>query len=1235
MKNVNDIKNEEKNTSNKNKRVFNISYDLNITGIGLCLSEKIGNTLNFIKLLVVEMKDVNNDSYKKGTSFKTQSSIRRQYRSMRKRILHKKQVKKNLLTFLNNIGIVEDVKIFFSHNILHNKCNGLKEKLSLSELRAVLYNYAVYRGYSEIDEAIDDGDSNEDKEKLSFKDRIENFKKLVKNSGLTVSQYKIKNHIRVHDINNIVDSSLHLDELKKILNFQSQFYPQILTKTNINKIIKKIYYRNNPKSYRHLIGNSKNEYYKKDNNKYYKKVALTSEPSYEEFICWCQLHNLKYSFIGNKNILLTNDDKLYIFENICKKYDKISKDSLAKELFNYFFEINKQKQCVYKNTGEIIFDNTKSKTILKDISFQFNMDLVGMKLSNSINKILTNHNLIIDGKLDESKININYINKHKRYDSILRNVFHSTFTILISTKNKTEIKNALNYLYLDENVCDELSKLSYKKDRGSFSLKEIDNLLPLMNGEKDFKNQYESEKTAYGNAETKNENFKIDFIEKLTSNDVRNPLVKKVINKTIESTNSIIEYLDNMCGKDNYILTVNIEMQRELCLDKDKRKLITNYNKNNEKYNDFCKKILVKINHHPSLKNTKKVKLFIEQIENKPKNIYSDDFFNKIVGGIKLASVIYNDIKFNIRECLNSSLFNFEHTMNKADYNSDDLNNLTICDVNTNQDKKSRTAYDYINTFDDNRREKTLLKIKTLYSKRKQEYFSVSKNEIADFYLTNNQLTITSYISKLLSDTLTEKLGKNNVKLGNGTITNMIKSELDINANFKEYIADDLNKKYSFNNKFQFDIDKLKESNLLNKRLYKIHHALDAMILSFVDDKLLFHVNNKHNKTKYEIDLSQKLRISSVFKKAGLTTKDKLTDDEIKELKPKFWEIVKNELIKCQVILENKENTIFEKNKCVGVNCKIHEETIMGRDEKTGFYILREPYQNIYETDKNEKLLTDIVEIHGVTYEGKLISNKYYDNIRNSKTFYFKDKNGTKFIYHKKEYDLNDYILCLNTNKTIQDENDEQNEQKEKKPKNKYIDVGFEEFLNKHNIKRIKFSYESDNYESVRFVNKKPVGFALCKNKYALLLNKKTETKIDAKVISVNTYYKDYYKTNPNLDGYFMAIKQNQYYFIGLKKEDIINYLDKNDFSFMNNLFYINGYSQNGDSDNAKINMLKYSHSKILTGAEKILTKDCPKTYLSNMGIQTNGLIKFGCMTYVEFDNLGNIKEDSLKTYIF
>jgi CRISPR-associated endonuclease Csn1 len=1092
-----------------------IGIDTGTSYTGLSLIEQNDNEITKILDVKVIQSSFENESKYNTSDFKTPTTVRRLKRSARKNRKHKHtklyNIKKELLNYFN-LSIKKDYI-----NIIDLKIKGLSEKLNLDELLAVIYNYAKYNGYNEIDDDIIDGET-----KSEYKKKICNITDWCDKNNLTISSYykMLSDESKKYRHSDYpIHNSLHKKEVKLLLNNQKNYYPELITDDFIKNIIKKIYFRRGLKSSRHLISDCPYEKYK--------KVCPKSHPLAQEYLIWEVLHNLRLTTINNIEIEITNEEKKYLFSVLNTTNEELSNIEIIDKIIDYRKRNYVLKYDILYNIEDIehsqlINLETQQIYTLSDYEINFLKNIVKIEgiSFNSIKNELYDPTLF---KLSHKKINgnktkikiikiindnlkilkensVNKIND-KEFYKIVDNIIEDFWLKIYSETNKNNIiksfnkynENSNKYFELSSEQIEQLSLLNLSDDFIDCSSRALKKILPYMNGEKDFKNHYDVINTIYKQKTIENNNELCN----IKMNSLRNPIVEKQINNIINQLN----YWKHNNMIDNNT-SVNIELSRDLMLPKKIRIKIEKNNYKNNKNNKFIEDIIIYYKKRNSASSIKRIKLWFEQGGEIDKNF-------KI---IKNAADIYCDDEITIDDALNTLLYNIEHSVPESRYFGNNMLNLSLTKKEINSKKNNKTSYEFIKeNYSIVEQEKIWKKIDNLYLKNNPNKIKWFKYGYENFpeNMSNNQLVNNSYISKELVKILSTYFNPNNIKVTNGIITDYIKNELGYTEMFKENIKN--------------NIIKYKNSDKIDKRIDDRNHALDAIVIAMVNQKVIHRINNM-NKI-YNLN-------------------DESLSNFIKKIANEFFntqnhiDIVKTTIDKCMVRRKKSNLPFFikkVKDKCGDIhkiNClrtPLHNETLYGKnwkeDDSYTRYISIEDFILDY-----KKLSSDIEKLKNNIDSGKSKNieedtNLLNKSIKKLNDFFDKIVDPYTADLFKKYGNTSDAIK-----KAIECEG------------------------KIRGIKKIKIKCK--NNKLTKLSGNRNVDLA---NNHMIIIYKKNNN-ITHECISLYDYCNKKHKEVfiNNNDNIINVFKINDYFVIDYTKEELQNMINNNNYDFLNKTFFIN-----------------------------------------------------------------------------
>lgn len=483
---------------------------------------------------------------------------RREKRGMRKR-LHRRRIRLNFLKqFFIKHKILDTQQIRFLLTPHKNQINpyavrekALSEKLTPEELFIALYHIAKRRGYKSNSRAESNGDADENKKTLSAITANQAFLKKYQTVGEALNHAeKFKSHKR-NKPNNYSNSFARADfedEIKKILNKQSEFYPVL----NEEKIQELLYSENfgvffqrrfmTPELIEKMRGKCQ---FEKD-----KPRAQRASYSFELFRLASDLVHLTYN-MGNK---LTIDEIAACIEK-------------AKELSVLKYS-HIQKILAENTSDEINFDyvrGLKRKDLLKDKAEAKKKALEQkfgeLKFYHAIKKALKDH--IAEWVGIESNIEL----------------FDNIGFVLTANKEDDSVREELEKLGLKPQVIDSISNIKQSfSGFGHLSLEALRKITPfILQGE-----TYDKAVVDAGylfKAKLAGGYNRLPALSKEENNQITNPVVKRAISQSIKVVNAIIL-------KYGAPTRLHVECASELTKDFDKRNDIIKAQDENRENNE-------------------------------------------------------------------------------------------------------------------------------------------------------------------------------------------------------------------------------------------------------------------------------------------------------------------------------------------------------------------------------------------------------------------------------------------------------------------------------------------------------------------------------------------------------------------------------------------------------------------------------------------------------------------------
>ena len=207
------------------------------------------------------------------------------------------------------------------------------------------------------------------RERSAWENEMLEINEAIKNSGKTVGQFFF-NQLVKNPFYRIKDKKIlrefYSDEFDCICNFQKQFHPE-LTEANISKLKKEIIYFQRHWGQANDLDECRFEYKELKGKRFYNKVCPRSNPNFQEFRTWQQIQNTKLFNKYEKEILLTTEDKEWLYEKLDST--KTIKDD---SLLSAFQKRNKEivriswKKAISGNETKIDFANLFEEYLKKN-----------------------------------------------------------------------------------------------------------------------------------------------------------------------------------------------------------------------------------------------------------------------------------------------------------------------------------------------------------------------------------------------------------------------------------------------------------------------------------------------------------------------------------------------------------------------------------------------------------------------------------------------------------------------------------------------------------------------------------------------------------------------------------------------------------------------------------------------------------------------------------------------------
>lgn len=418
-------------------------------------------------------------------------------------------------------------------------------------------------------------------------------------------------------------------------------------------------------------------------------------------------------------------------------------------------------------------------------------------------------------------------------DSYVRQPLYRLWHILYSIEERDAMRRALIMQLgmkaedLDGGLLDQLYRLDFvKPGYGNKSAKFICKLLPQLQQGLGYSEACAAVGYRHSNSPTSEEITERTLLEKiplLQRNELRQPLVEKILNQMINLVNALkAEY-----GIDE----VRVELARELKMSREERERMARNNKDREERN---KEVAAKIREcglYPTKPRIQKYMLWEEA--------------GKVC--------MYCGRSIEEEQCLNGDDMEVEHIIPKSVLYDDSYGNKTCACHECNQTKGNRTALEYIRAK--GREAEYMKRINDLLKEKKISYSKHQrlrwlKEDIPSDFL-ERQLRLTQYISRQAMAILQQ--GIRRVSVSEGGVTARLRSlwgydDILHTLNLDRYDSMGETERVSREGE---TTEKLRITNWSKRKDHR-HHAIDALVVASTRQGYIQRLNRVSSESERE-----------------------------------------------------------------------------------------------------------------------------------------------------------------------------------------------------------------------------------------------------------------------------------------------------------------------------------------------------------------------------------------------
>lgn len=815
-----------------------LGLDLGVGSIGWCLIalDAQGDPAEILGMgsRVVPLTNLGDDkAFSKGKAF-TANQKRTARRTMRRGFARYQLRRYRLRRELEKVGMLPDAALIQLPLLelweLRERAATAGRRLTLPELGRVLCHINQKRGYRHVksDAAAIVGDEGEKKDSNSaYLAGIRANDEKLQDEHKTVGQYFAEQlrrnqsesptggiSYRIKD--QIFSRQRYIDEYDQIMAAQRVHYPDILTDEFIRMLRDEVIFMQRPlKSCKHLVSLCEFEKQEKvmrvqqDDGKggrklverrvkFGPKVAPKSSPLFQLCRIYEAVNNIRLTRPDGSPRDITPEERAKIVAHL---------QSSASLSFAALKKLLKEKA--------LIADQLTSKSGLKGNSTR-------VALAAALQPYPQYHHLL-DMELETRMMTVQLTDEETGEvtvrevavvtDSYVHQPLYRLWHILYSIEERDAMRRALITQLgmkeedLDGGLLDQLYRLDFvKPGYGNKSAKFICKLLPQLQQGLGYSEACTAVGYRHSNSPTSEEITERILLEKiplLQRNELRQPLVEKILNQMINLVNALkAEY-----GVDE----VRVELARELKMSREERERMTIQNDKRKKANGKVAERIRQCGLYPTKPRIQKYMLWEEA--------------GKVC--------MYCGRSIEEEQCLNGDDMEVEHIIPKSVLYDDSYGNKTCACHECNQTKGNRTALEYIRA--EGREAEYMKRINDLLKEKKISYSKHQrlrwlKEDIPSDFL-ERQLRLTQYISRQAMAIL--QLGIRRVSASEGGVTARLRSlwgygKILHTLNLDRYDSMGETERVSREGEATEEL-RIKD---WSKRMDHRHHAIDALVVA-------------------------------------------------------------------------------------------------------------------------------------------------------------------------------------------------------------------------------------------------------------------------------------------------------------------------------------------------------------------------------------------------------------------
>ena len=783
-----------------NKRVLGL--DLGVGSIGWCLItlDEQDNPAEIVAMgsRVVPLNDPNDaNDFSIGKAF-TANQDRTARRAMRRGFTRYQLRRHRLHQELSKVGMLPDAQLIQLPLLelweLRERAAQTGERLTLPELGRVLCHINQKRGYRHVKgDSLSTVTEEGEKKKDSNSDYVTAINQRyahLQEAHLTVGQYfaeqlrssQTESGAIVYRIKDqVYPRQAYIDEYDQIMQVQSAYYPEVLTPHFIKMLRDEVIFMQRPlKSCKHLVSLCEFEKQEKvmrvqqDDGKGGKevverkikfgpKVAPKSSPLFQLCRLYEAVNNIRLTYPDNSPRPLTNEERTKLVaylqgneattaskkkkESTTEKPKKLTAPKLTYKVLTKLLKIKEELRADKLLESGITGDTTRVALASILQPYEQYHHLLTMELETRPMKVQTTDEAT--GEITEYEVAV-------LTDSYTRQPLYRLWHILYSIEERDAMRKALitqlgmSEEDLDGGLLNQLYRLDFvKPGYGNKSAKFMCKLLPQLQQGLGYSEACTAVGYRHSGSLTREEiaeRILLPQIPLLQRNELRQPLVEKILNQMINLVNTLqAEY-----GIDE----VRIELVRELKMSREEREKISIANRSREKENKKIAEHIQECGFYPTKTRIRKYMMW-EEAEHR---------------------CMYCGKEISLSQCMNGDEMEVEHIIPKSILYDDSFGNKTCACRRCNKEKGNLTAREYIQSkgweADYRKRLTDLLQKKSISYSKYQRLLWLKKDIPTDFL--ERQLRLTQYISRQAMSILQQ--GIRRVVASEGGVTARLRS---------------------------------------------------------------------------------------------------------------------------------------------------------------------------------------------------------------------------------------------------------------------------------------------------------------------------------------------------------------------------------------------------------------------------------------------------------------------------